>query len=484
MDFIAIDFETANQKHDSPCSLGITIVKENCIEKSVSILINPEDEFSHINSLIHKITADDVVNAPTFPMVWDEIKHLFVKYPVVAHNVPFDKSVLEKVCKKYKIELPEILYFCTLELSRQNYPNLDRHTLDSLCEYFEISLNNHHECCCDSLACAELMIMMLENNDCDVFANTLNASYHKNSDNKKGWNNFGVKPIYKQSNTTYSECESIQFKNKKFVITGEFEDYTREEIIDIIESNGGISKNTVTKSTNYLIVGMQDINVLAHSDEVKSNKIIKAEALQAQGSNIKIISLETLLNCIEKELEECHDWTENEVLEIISNIINPQFLETSSLFIKKSQAKEWNFNTYNSIMISLESNSYRLNCANNFLFARINATCERPYMSFNKKFENLFKENNINYKLNKNDFFLKVSFSIFREPCLNVLPDIFNKIFIDSFNFASFGCCGHYIECSNSKSCVHPDIIYASCACMYKKHLDDGRIFYGKNKSI
>ncbi len=48
---------------------------------------------------------------------------------------------------------------------------------------------------------------------------------------------------------------------------------------------------------------------------------------------------------------------------------------------------------------------------------------------------------------------------------------------------ASFGCCSHFIECSDAKECVHENRLYA-CACSYKRHLDRGEIFYGKNRNI
>ena len=37
-----------------------------------------------------------------------------------------------------------------------------------------------------------------------------------------------------------------------------------------------------------------------------------------------------------------------------------------------------------------------------------------------------------------------------------------------------------YVECSNAKECTHPDRLRAMC-CGYRKHLKEGRIFYGQN---
>lgn len=46
-----------------------------------------------------------------------------------------------------------------------------------------------------------------------------------------------------------------------------------------------------------------------------------------------------------------------------------------------------------------------------------------------------------------------------------------------------FSCCSRYEECSDRKSCIHPDKRVA-LGCYYRKVLVSGRIFYGKNRNI
>ena len=41
MDFVAIDFETANEKRNSACSIGLTVVKNNKIVEEKYFLIKP-----------------------------------------------------------------------------------------------------------------------------------------------------------------------------------------------------------------------------------------------------------------------------------------------------------------------------------------------------------------------------------------------------------------------------------------------------------
>lgn len=46
-----------------------------------------------------------------------------------------------------------------------------------------------------------------------------------------------------------------------------------------------------------------------------------------------------------------------------------------------------------------------------------------------------------------------------------------------------WSCCSRYMECSDAKACIHPDKTLA-LSCGYRKILNSGRIFYGKNRNI
>lgn len=56
MDYIAIDFETANEKRSSPCSIGIVVVKNSEVVEKIHYLIKPKEmRFMPINIGIHGI---------------------------------------------------------------------------------------------------------------------------------------------------------------------------------------------------------------------------------------------------------------------------------------------------------------------------------------------------------------------------------------------------------------------------------------------
>jgi len=54
---------------------------------------------------------------------------------------------------------------------------------------------------------------------------------------------------------------------------------------------------------------------------------------------------------------------------------------------------------------------------------------------------------------------------------------------IDNYEFSdTFGCCSLYNECSDAKRCLHENKLYAK-GCYYRKNLDSGQVFYGKNQN-
>ena len=66
---------------------------------------------------------------------------------------------------------------------------------------------------------------------------------------------------------------------------------------------------------------------------------------------------------------------------------------------------------------------------------------------------------------------------------INSLFLIIVKKYLELSDVDTFGCCHRYLECSNEKKCIHPNMIQ-SLGCLYKRNLENGRIFYGINKNI
>ena len=74
-DFAAIDFETANGKRTSVCSIGVVIVRDGKIVNKIYRLIRPAPNYyTQWTTAIHGLNYNDTIEAEAFPMYGTEIK--------------------------------------------------------------------------------------------------------------------------------------------------------------------------------------------------------------------------------------------------------------------------------------------------------------------------------------------------------------------------------------------------------------------------
>lgn len=159
MDFIAFDFETANHEKHSACSVALTFVENSQIKDEYYTLIKPETPFFWRNIQVHGIQEEDVALAPYFPEVWYHLKDYFTENQlIVAHNMNFDKSILAGCLDYYGMPNPHYKTLCTVQSSRKLLPASANHRLNTVCDYLNIPLENHHHALDDSNACAKILL--------------------------------------------------------------------------------------------------------------------------------------------------------------------------------------------------------------------------------------------------------------------------------------------------------------------------------------
>jgi DNA polymerase-3 subunit epsilon len=154
VNWIAIDFETANASRNSACAIGLAVVRDGRLVEKASWLIRPPTPyFDPFNVSIHGITAEDVADSPTFDQLWQEIGPKIVGQPVVAHNASFDMSVLRSTLDEYGAAYPELDYYCTCNLCRVLWPGEPTYRLNVMADMLGIRFR-HHDAQEDAVACA------------------------------------------------------------------------------------------------------------------------------------------------------------------------------------------------------------------------------------------------------------------------------------------------------------------------------------------
>lgn len=160
LEFVALDFETANRRHGSPCQVGLALVRDGRVEATWGSLMRPphgRDWFDPDCSQVHGIVERDLAGQPTFEQLWPEIERRLARRPVVAHNAAFDISVIREATSHCGYEWPTLEFGCSLLLSRRWY-DLPEHTLDAVAGLAGIRLERHHDAVQDAVACALVVL--------------------------------------------------------------------------------------------------------------------------------------------------------------------------------------------------------------------------------------------------------------------------------------------------------------------------------------
>lgn len=303
MNFVSIDFETANEKRNSPCSIGIVVVNNGEIIEKVHHLIKPKEmRFMPINIGIHGIRPSMVKDELEFDKVWEKIKHYFNDNLVTAHNASFDISVLRNTLELYNIKIPSFKYICTMKLSRNFYSNLDNARLNTVNNFLGHKFK-HHDALADAIACSNILLKIseeLKSTDINEISKIVGVTLGSVCEN-------GYKPsstkgrILKKSNkVVLNENEkadkilnSTAFTNEVVVFTGGLASMTRDEAIKLVKKLSGTIGSSVTQKTTCIVTNIKDIEDL-HRDEM-SNKLKKTMDLKKKGQNIKILNEEEFL---------------------------------------------------------------------------------------------------------------------------------------------------------------------------------------------
>lgn len=306
MNFVAIDFETANEKRNSPCSIGIVVVRNGEVVEKIHHLIRPKEmRFMPINIGIHGIRPKMVENELEFDKVWDKIKHYFHDNLVIAHNASFDISVLRKTLELYEIEMPEFNYICTMKLSRNFYRDLDNAKLNTVNKFLGYEFI-HHDALYDALACSNILLNIsneLGTTDINEISKLVgvtlgsvdNEGYKPSSARGRIFRFSNKQPVRKEIR---EELNYDAFKDEVVVFTGGLASMARDEAMRFVRRLGGTCGSSVTRKTTILVTNISNIEDLER-DEM-SNKLRKAMDLRGRGQNIAFLNEEKFLNRFKK----------------------------------------------------------------------------------------------------------------------------------------------------------------------------------------
>lgn len=327
---VVFDVETPNCKNDSICSIGMIIIQGNKIVDKFYSLVNPEDSFDPYNIRIHGITEKSVLNAPTFPELWEEIKDYFSKYLLVGHNVVFDLSCIKKCLHKYGIEALPPYYVDTLDLANEYVDGVENYKLITLCEHFDIILDNYHNALDDSSATADLFFRIIDDYNFDL--NEYIKKYDFNHIKKNSDYNYNRKSPFNEISKSLQELQGVLIGVTSDDVLNDKEVYAIKRWVD---SHANLKGNYPFDRIYYSLKKVLEDNLISESERtellnifnsiinpVASNAVCECD-LQISG---KKICLTGDFDCMSRDelsskLEECGAIIKNSVVKTLDYLV-------------------------------------------------------------------------------------------------------------------------------------------------------------------
>lgn len=291
--FILIHAECINQSRDSIGHLILVSVVDGVRQSTIDFILNPEAPFE---VMVSGMTRQEISDAPKFVDRWEEIEFLLSSSPVIVSSAEgYAAHALYDTLVRLNIPFKPMEYINAKAICRRGMNHVS-YSLNYLSvEYFDNFILDSEtikiaECW------ADLAIKALEGSPYhdlkdfakashirlgaivqDGFKASLCVQNCSNRNNKK----------FDSSSVDIDVDPENPFYGMNVVFTGKMESMTREEARSAVVAIGGVAPDRLTKDTNFLVVGKQDLRVVG--EKGLSGKMKKAAEYKDKGCEIEVI---------------------------------------------------------------------------------------------------------------------------------------------------------------------------------------------------
>lgn len=281
--YVVFDLETTglSANFNEIIEFGYTIVENNEIVKSDTILIKPENLVPDHIIEITNITNEMLVDKPVLKDKIREIQEIIKDRVLVAHNANFDISFLQAAFKKFNLSEITNPVIDTLQLARILNSELKFYRLGSVCRAYSVKYDSEtaHRADYDAEVLAQVFIKMINvlmtekninslseiNSLIDFVMSRKARGYHATVYAK---NQEGIKSLYNLVSLSHTKY----FYNSAKITKEEINNYRENLIIGTSCANGEIFDTALTKSIEVLeekmkwydFVEIQPLSVYKH----------------------------------------------------------------------------------------------------------------------------------------------------------------------------------------------------------------------------
>lgn len=171
-----VDIETTGGSHFNSrvLEIGVVRVERNQVVATYNTLLQPDEDVPSWITNLTGITTDDVVDAPRFAQVADDLAEILDGAVFVAHNVRFDYGFLRMEFDRLGVPFhPPLL--CTVRLSRRLFPEFRTHKLAAIIERHGLAVAARHRAFDDAQALWQFYQLVQHEFDLDTVEEAVRA---------------------------------------------------------------------------------------------------------------------------------------------------------------------------------------------------------------------------------------------------------------------------------------------------------------------
>lgn len=156
--FNAIDVETANSDPSSICQIGIVSVRGGIIKSQLSVLVNPEAQFSEFNVNLHGIDPAKVSGCAVLPDLEAQLRRLLEGTVLVSHT-GFDRRAMNGAMERYGLRPLRAKWLDSSMVARCAWPQRYRRHWSLALIAGELGIEfRHHDAMEDARAAGEIVL--------------------------------------------------------------------------------------------------------------------------------------------------------------------------------------------------------------------------------------------------------------------------------------------------------------------------------------
>lgn len=255
----------------------------------------------YIDSFIEELTGITNAMLADAPLP-DDVLLLFLDFLqndiILGYNTSFDVNFLYDSCARHLKKALSNDYMDVMRLARKLCPDLPHHRLKDMAAHYSIDQWQAHRTICDCEVTEQVYRRLLSDGMAKYGSEEAIAQAFKHH-GPACHGGVRAADIIGDESKVQPDCPIYQ---QHCCITGKLDRFTRAEAMQLIADLGGINDNSVTKTTNFLILGNNDYCATIKGG--KSTKQKKAEGAKLKGQDIEIIPENVFYDMIAEYVSE------------------------------------------------------------------------------------------------------------------------------------------------------------------------------------